>query len=80
MLIWPSFYLQIEAGDIDPEDLEEIEERLEVDYQVGEDLKEKVGFWFLVFVYRLVSVRGMTDDLGGFAFPSRSAPMHRAGR
>ncbi|KAJ7763185.1 nucleosome assembly protein [Mycena maculata] len=32
----------IEAGDIDPEDLEEIEERLEVDYQVGEDLKEKI--------------------------------------
>ncbi|KAJ7438113.1 nucleosome assembly protein [Mycena galericulata] len=32
----------IESGDIDPDDLEEIEERLEVDYQVGEDLKEKI--------------------------------------
>ncbi|KAJ7143864.1 NAP-domain-containing protein [Mycena epipterygia] len=32
----------IESGEIDPEDLEEIEERLEVDYQVGEDLKEKI--------------------------------------
>ncbi|CAK5274404.1 unnamed protein product [Mycena citricolor] len=31
----------IEAGDVDPDELEEIEERLEVDYQVGEDLKEK---------------------------------------
>ncbi|KAJ7606636.1 nucleosome assembly protein [Roridomyces roridus] len=33
---------EIENGDIEPEDLEEIEERLEVDYQVGEDLKEKI--------------------------------------
>ncbi|KAJ7075918.1 nucleosome assembly protein [Mycena belliarum] len=32
----------IESGEIDPDDLEEIEERLEVDYQVGEDLKEKI--------------------------------------
>ncbi|KAJ7474863.1 nucleosome assembly protein [Mycena latifolia] len=32
----------IESGEIDPEELEEIEERLEVDYQVGEDLKEKI--------------------------------------
>ncbi|KAK7052602.1 NAP-domain-containing protein [Favolaschia claudopus] len=32
----------IENEEIDPEDLEEIEERLEVDYQVGEDLKEKI--------------------------------------
>ncbi|KAJ6483556.1 nucleosome assembly protein [Mycena vitilis] len=32
----------IESGDIDPEDLEEIEERLEVDYQIGEDFKEKI--------------------------------------
>ncbi|KAJ7347707.1 nucleosome assembly protein [Mycena albidolilacea] len=33
---------EIENGDIDHDDLEEIEERLEVDYQVGEDLKEKI--------------------------------------
>jgi nucleosome assembly protein 1-like 1 len=32
----------IENNEIDPEELEEIEERLEVDYQVGEDLKEKI--------------------------------------
>ncbi|KAJ7241474.1 nucleosome assembly protein [Mycena rebaudengoi] len=32
----------IEAQEVDPEELEEIEERLEVDYQVGEDLKEKI--------------------------------------
>ncbi|KAG6884587.1 hypothetical protein C0993_009789 [Termitomyces sp. T159_Od127] len=32
----------LENGDIDEEELEEIEEKLEVDYQMGEDLKEKV--------------------------------------
>ncbi|KAJ7266394.1 hypothetical protein B0H12DRAFT_1099481 [Mycena haematopus] len=32
----------IENGEIDSDDLEEIEERLEVDYQIGEDLKEKI--------------------------------------
>jgi nucleosome assembly protein 1-like 1 len=32
----------IEAGEIDPEELEEIEEKLELDYQIGEDLKEKI--------------------------------------
>lgn len=33
----------IENGDIDDEELEEIEEKLEMDYQIGEDLKEKVS-------------------------------------
>lgn len=28
--------------DIDEEDLEELDEKLEIDYQIGEDLKEKV--------------------------------------
>lgn len=32
----------IENGDIEEEDLAELEEKLEVDYQIGEDLKEKV--------------------------------------
>lgn len=32
----------LENGEIDEEELEDIEERLEVDYQMGEDLKEKV--------------------------------------
>ncbi|KAJ7158125.1 nucleosome assembly protein [Mycena filopes] len=32
----------LESGDLDPDDIEEIEEKLEVDYQVGEDLKEKI--------------------------------------
>ncbi|KAF7302365.1 NAP-domain-containing protein [Mycena chlorophos] len=32
----------LESGDVDPEDLEEIEDRLEMDYQVGEDLKDKI--------------------------------------
>lgn len=28
---------------MDEEELEELEEKLETDYQIGEDLKEKVG-------------------------------------
>ena len=32
----------IENGDLDEEELEEIEGKLEVDYQIGEDFKEKV--------------------------------------
>ncbi|KAG6846318.1 hypothetical protein H0H93_014679, partial [Arthromyces matolae] len=32
----------IENGDIDEEELEEVEEKLEIDYQMGEDLKEKI--------------------------------------
>lgn len=34
----------IENGDIEDEELEEIEEKLEEDYQIGEDLKEKARF------------------------------------
>ena len=30
------------TGDIDEEELEEIDEKLELDYQIGEDIKEKV--------------------------------------
>jgi len=32
-----------EEEDIEEEDLEELEEKLEMDYQIGEDLKEKVN-------------------------------------
>ncbi|KAJ7779594.1 nucleosome assembly protein [Mycena metata] len=32
----------LESGELEPEDIEEIEEKLEIDYQVGEDLKEKI--------------------------------------
>ncbi|KAH9885617.1 nucleosome assembly protein [Cubamyces lactineus] len=32
----------IENGDIDEDELEELEEKLEMDYQLGEDLKEKI--------------------------------------
>ena len=35
---------QIDAGDFEDEELEEIEEKLEIDYQIGEDLKEKVCY------------------------------------
>lgn len=33
----------IERGELEEEDLEDLEEKLEVDYQIGEDLKEKVS-------------------------------------
>ncbi|KAF7304588.1 NAP-domain-containing protein [Mycena chlorophos] len=38
----PAYGDDIESGDVDPEDLEEIEDRLEMDYQIGEDFKEKI--------------------------------------
>jgi nucleosome assembly protein 1-like 1 len=38
----------IEEGEIDAEELEAIEEQLEIDYQIGEDLKEKVRFMLLL--------------------------------
>ncbi|KAI0641232.1 NAP-domain-containing protein [Trametes meyenii] len=33
---------QIESGDLDEDEIEELEEKLEMDYQLGEDLKEKL--------------------------------------
>ena len=33
---------QLEEGDFEEEELEEIEDKLEIDYQIGEDFKEKV--------------------------------------
>lgn len=32
----------IDNGDIEEEELDELEEKLEMDYQIGEDIKEKV--------------------------------------
>ncbi|CAL1697113.1 unnamed protein product [Somion occarium] len=32
----------VESGDLDEEELEEIDEKLELDYQIGEDIKEKI--------------------------------------
>lgn len=34
---------EIEKGEIDDDELENIEEQVEMDYQIGEDLKEKVS-------------------------------------
>jgi nucleosome assembly protein 1-like 1 len=33
----------LDSGDIDEDELDDIEEKLEMDYQIGEDLKDKVG-------------------------------------
>lgn len=32
----------LENGDVDEDELEDLEERLELDYQIGEDMKERV--------------------------------------
>ena len=32
----------METGDLDEDELDELDEKLELDYQIGEDLKEKV--------------------------------------
>lgn len=40
----------VENGEIEEEELEEIEDKLELDYQIGEDLREKVIF-FLLFLF-----------------------------
>jgi nucleosome assembly protein 1-like 1 len=39
----------VENGDLDEEELEEIDEKLEMDYQIGEDLKEKVRLRSRIF-------------------------------
>ena len=44
----------VENGDLDDDELEEIEDKLEVDYQIGEDLKEKVSI--------LISSQLVVDD------------------
>lgn len=37
---------QLEAGEVDESALQELDERLELDYQIGEDLKERVRLNF----------------------------------
>lgn len=39
---------EIEAGEVDEDLLEELDEKLELDYQVGEDLKERVSWPILI--------------------------------
>jgi nucleosome assembly protein 1-like 1 len=40
---------QLESGELDEEDLEELDAKLEIDYQIGEDFKEKVRIAFSSF-------------------------------
>lgn len=39
----------LEEGNVDEEELEDLDEKLELDYQMGEDLKERVGSCFLLY-------------------------------
>jgi len=48
----------IENGKYDDDELEELENKLELDYQIGEDFKEKVSHACLVIEWRLVANRG----------------------
>jgi len=34
----------MEEGNVDEEELEDLDEKLEMDYQIGEDLKERVSW------------------------------------
>lgn len=45
----------IENGKYDEDELEELESKLELDYQIGEDFKEKVSRVYLVIYWRLVA-------------------------
>lgn len=40
----------IEAGEIGEEELDDLEEKLEIDYQIGEDIKEKVRLSTLCYM------------------------------
>jgi nucleosome assembly protein 1-like 1 len=53
----------IDNGDLEEQELEEIEEKLEMDYQIGEDLKEKVSYGQLSKL--------MTHRLFQRSFPAR---------
>jgi len=52
----------IENGKYDDEELEELENKLELDYQIGEDFKEKVSHLQLVTERRVVEVELMTTS------------------
>ena len=38
----------LENDDVDDEELEDLEARLELDYQIGEDLKERVSTFYVM--------------------------------
>ena len=60
----------IESGEIDEDELEAIEEQLEIDYQIGEDLKEKVScgaFERSSFAYHLQIIPRAVDYFTGKA-------------
>lgn len=52
----------IENGKYDDDELEELENKLELDYQIGEDFKEKVGHVCLVIQWGLVATANRDPD------------------
>lgn len=59
----------LEGGDVNEEELEALDEKLEIDYQIGEDLKERVRISFCV----VITVLGLTCCL----FSQDHSPSHR---
>lgn len=58
----------LEAGDIDEEELEILDEKLELDYQVGEDLKERVVPKAIdFFTGKVLEYEGDDSEEGDFA-------------
>jgi len=56
---------QLNDDDVDPEDVEDIEERLELDYQIGEDIKDRIIPRAIdYFTGKALKYDGM-DDLDG---------------
>lgn len=53
----------IENGKYDDDELEELESKLELDYQIGEDFKEKVSQVHLAMESRLAAAELMTTSV-----------------
>lgn len=58
---------------LDEDEFEELEEKLEMDYQLGEDFKEKVGI-FLAYLFRIFA---LTDRFLYSDHTPRSRLLHR---
>lgn len=53
----------LETGDIDEEELDELDEKLETDYQIGEDLKEKVRLFLSHISLLLIDLTDLFIDV-----------------
>jgi hypothetical protein len=65
----------IENGDVDDDELEELEARLELDYQIGEDIKERVSLLevFLVVMFERLNHLDLSSICGSYLSNPRIA-------